>query len=91
MDLVKVGNWRWEMASRGCPCWGWWQGNPVVGQIFHPVVKGTRQVEATVGIQGAEKAMTPNMTPFLGRSWGMELRGEERTGEGAAWRSEKLG
>ena len=55
---------------------GWCQGNQVVGQILRPAVKGNRQVRATGGIQGAEVRI-PKMTPFLGRSWGVELRGED--------------
>lgn len=69
------------------------EGTEVTGQIPHVqqfrvhVIEGDRQVTITVGIQGAEKSLTPKMTPGLGRSWGVELKGEDW--EGAAWRGEK--
>lgn len=61
------------------------ESTEVVGQILHHVqqfwvhvVEGDRWVRITVGIQGAEKSLTSKMTPVLGRSWDVELRG-------AAW------
>lgn len=58
---------------------------PHVKQFWVHVI-GDRQVRITVGIQGAEKSLILKMTPVLGRSWGVELRGEDW--EGAAWRGE---
>lgn len=55
----------------------------MVGQILYHVqqfwvhlVEGDRQVRTTVGTQGAEKSLTSRMTPILGRSWGVGLRGQ---------------
>lgn len=63
------------------------KGAGAVGQMLHHVqqfqvhvVEGDGQVRATVGTQGAEKSLTPKMTPVLGRSWGVELREEDRGG-----------
>lgn len=67
------------MAQRRVPLPGLVTGqtsrHEVAGQTLHHVVEGNRQGRATVGIQGAEKSMTPKMTLFLGRSCRVELRG----------------
>lgn len=59
----------------------------VVGQVLHAVqqfrvhaVEGDRQVSEQQWGPREQRSLTPMMPPVLGRSWGMELRGEDRGG-----------